>query len=207
MNCEGDTMQTKQITTIAIVLAVVTVLYSTSGQIPSDLPMVHKDLRAAEESGERLDVRFAQTYLKLANIELKKALETNNKSPAAYSAALVERLRQNVKIAEEQLQQARMEREGDVHKVHLRDAEAAVAIAELRLNHAHAMNERLAGSYDETELERLQLNAEVAQLRLEKARDPARVSSPNAHLKWQLEQLRDEVLELHIRLEKELLRR
>ncbi len=200
-------MKIRHISMTAIGVASVIVLYGMNSQSPSNCPLAQRNLRAAEDSGKHLDVRFAQTYLKLAKVELKKALEANEKSSAAYSAALVERLRQNVKTAEEQLQQARMESQGDVHKVHLRDAEAAVAIAELRLTQAQAMNERLAGSYDQTELERLRLTVEVARLRLEKARDPARVSSPNAHLKWQLEQLRDEVLELHIRLEKELLRR
>ena len=133
-------MKTKQVSTIAIGFVAVIVLYGMSGQSPSGLPMAQQNSQAAEESGESLDVRYARTYLKLARVELRKVLDANEKIPATYSAALTERLRQNVTIAEEQLQQARLARQGDVHKVHLRDAEAAVKFSELRLKQAQAVN-------------------------------------------------------------------
>lgn len=175
--------------------AVFTTSHSAAQQVPDKKQTVDQDR----------DVRYARLCLKRAQAELQKVLTANEKlGTNMYPVSLVERLRENVKIAEEGVEQALLAKQGEEHqphKVHIREAEAAVKIAELNLQQALEINKRKSGSYGADDLERLRLAVEIAQLRLEMANDPAVVDSPVAHLQWQVEQLRDEVLELRLRVE------
>ncbi len=171
---------------------------SSRGQPPPrDTQVVGSD-----EAKESVSVRYARAYLKLAVMDLRQAVDANRKFARTYSAGFIERLRQNVGIAEEQLRQALKGDEGRLHEVHLRQTEAAVTIAELELQQTLAISERVPAAVREGELERLQIAAEMARLDLLQAREPASFESALPHLQWQLEQLRKEVLRLQLSVEK-----
>ena len=157
-------------------------------------------------AGEGLEARYARTSLRRATLQLEQALEENRRMPGLYSDPLIERLRQNVQVAEQQLEHALRPEKVDRHEVHVRSAEAALRMAESELRHAEELRRRLPRSYTDNDLERFRLSVEIARLRLERARDPETFASPQAHLQWQVEDLRQELLDLRLRLE-ELSRR
>ncbi|MFV2066319.1 MAG: hypothetical protein ACC645_05015 [Pirellulales bacterium] len=179
-----------------VVIALATT--SSRGQPPL------RDTEAVADEGakESVRVRYARAYLKLAKMDLRRAMDANRKFARMHSAGLVERLRQNVKIAEEQLRQVLKGDAGKLHEVHLRQTEAAVKIAELELQQAVVLSKRAPAAVRRGELERLRVAAEIARLDLMQAREPASFQSAMPHLQWQLEQLRKEVLRLQLRVER-----
>jgi len=148
---------------------------------------------------ENLNVRYARAYLKLAKMDLQKVLDMNSHVPGTFPDVVVEPLRQVVRIAESQLQQALNGNGGGRQNMDLHNVEAAVMVAETRLQQATAANKRMPGSFDEGEVERLRLGAEVARLALAKAR-AASVQSVVNHLQADVEELRQEVLQLRSRV-------
>jgi hypothetical protein len=157
--------------------------------------------KPATEANESLEVRYARAYLQLAQADLQIAVEENKKVPGTYPEAAIEPLRRVVAIAEEQLKHALGESAHDLHSVHIRQAEAAVAEAESDLQRTLAANRRLPGLVDPTQLHRAHLRVEVAKLALAKARAVNAHNLPE-HMQWQLEELRMELLQLQSQVQK-----
>ncbi|NOY43797.1 MAG: hypothetical protein GXP26_18415 [Planctomycetes bacterium] len=172
-----------------------TVLFMSSGTAQTDA--------SNSLSDENIFVRYARAYSQLAKADLDIALDVNKRIGGAYSENTVQRLRNQVEIAKAKLQ---YELGGDeskkLHDIHLRELEEASKLAELNLSSAIVVNKRLAGTVSELEIRRLRLAAEVAKLAVARGRDPAAVSTPYAHLQWQLDQVRSELLWLQIRADK-----
>lgn len=97
-----------------------------------------------------------------------------------------------------------LSRQGDAssHAAHLRELEGALRISELAWKTAVRVRARLPNSTQASEVESLRLRAEVARLALARARDPANTATPLDHMQWQLEQLRQELLEPTLRVER-----
>lgn len=155
---------------------------------------------ADEEEQEILDVRYARAALRLAQLDLERVLEANRRVSGIYPASVVEPLRQVVAIAEEQLQQTLARDGGNLHAIHLRNAEAAVKVAEADWQRAQSQNRRLPGTMSDIDLERARVAAEVARLGLTKAIS-VNPESPMEHIQWQLEELRKEVLRIRSQVE------
>lgn len=155
---------------------------------------------ARNDSSETPAVQLARARLKLAKVELERALATN-KRVQIYSAVTLELLRRNVDICETRLAALSRPSEVNSHAAHLRELEAKLKIAELRRKVAVKLQERLPGSIDASKVEAARLRVEVARLALARARDPAHVATPLDHMQWQLEQLRQEMLDLTLRVE------
>lgn len=154
-----------------------------------------------KEHVESIEVRLAVTKLKLAEAELRRVMEANRRIPNTIPKTTVEWLHRNVELAKQQVELARQGGQ-PWHVLHIRQMEAALKTAESALARAEAMNRITPRTVDEVELERLHLKAEVARLSLAKARDPANVQSPEAHLQWQIDQLRDEIDRLKDQVER-----
>ena len=148
-----------------------------------------------------IDVQIAEAKLKLAETELRRVTEVNRRVARTIPDSTVGWLERNVELAKQQLDLAR---QGDQHwhALHIRQMEAALRDAESRVQRAEGMNRRVPRSVDEFDLERLRLKAEIARLNLAKARDPANVKSPEAHLQWQVDQVRDEIGRLKDQVER-----
>ena len=153
-------------------------------------------------SPESIHVRYARAYLDLAKADLDIALDMNRRIGGAYSENTLQRLRNHAEIAEARLQYEITGGESKLHDIHLRELEEARKLAEQDLASAIAVNKRLAGTVRELEIRRLRLAAEVARLAVARGRDPATVSSPYAHLQWQLDRMRSELLRLQTRTDK-----
>lgn len=180
-------------TCVLIALLAVASLAATSPpSVSSQDHAEHGDPGVGKQDAASTEVRLAETKLKLAEAELRRAMDRNRRIPSTIQKMTVESLRRNVDVAKQQVDLAR---QGDQpwHVLHIRQMETALKTAESALDRAKAMNRITPRMVDEFDLERLRLKAEVARLSLTKARDPANVKSPEAHLQWQIDQLRDEI--------------
>jgi len=151
------------------------------------------------EAKESTDVRYARAALKLAQMDLQKALDANKQVARTLPPYVIEPFRAAVKIADKQLQYALHEDAESLHHIHLAIAEAKVTAAESQLEMALAVNKQTSGLFSDTEIERLRQAAEVARLGLAKAR-AVNVSSHAEHLQWQVEELQKEVMQLQSRV-------
>jgi len=158
---------------------------------------------SSSSSHENIRIRYARAYLELAKANLDIALDVNKRIDAAYSENSVQRLRNQVEIARTMLQ---YELDGGksekLHDVHIKSLKKASELANRNLASAMVVNKRLAGTVNEREIKRLRLEAEVARLAIIRGLDPAAVGTPYAHLQWQLDQMRSELLRLQIRIDK-----
>ena len=84
---------------------------------------------SAPSGDESVDVRLARAHAELARLDLRNALETNERIPNLFSADYIERLRLHVVNDEAQLEQTLKGEEADPHQICIRTAEAAVEFA------------------------------------------------------------------------------
>ena len=156
----------------------------------------------AEQNDSVVDtnVRYARAMSDLAAHELQQAMAENSTVAGTNANVLVERLKNNALIAKERLQLALMGKAQSIHQVHLREMGGNLKIAELALDNVLRLNERAPGLISADEVTRLRMTVEVARLAFERARDPAAIESHDAHVQWQLDHLRHEVLSLHTRM-------
>ena len=148
---------------------------------------------------EGVAVRYARAYLRLTELELKSAKNTNAKVPGVISAVEVDRLKMNVAVAQAQLQNALRPNAVSKVQVHLRYAEEKVATARKEYKRAQRVRKINAEALSDDELERLKLVMEVAQYRLEMWRDPTYLPSLLDHMQWQIDRLSEEIVQLHKR--------
>lgn len=157
---------------------------------------------AAAEELQSLNERYAKTSRRLAQLNLQRAIDANRKIARAVSSTEVERLRQIVNLAEDEVRKemAAGKEQGASMNVRTASANAKVAIAEWRK--AQAANEREPGTVTADEMERLRLTAELAQLGLARERAAGNTQSVVGELEWQIAQLRQEVQDLRAMVER-----
>lgn len=177
------------------------IIFASYGTAQTDAPRPSN--AGNSRSSESIRVRYARAYLDLAKTNLDIALDVNKRIGPAYSENSVQRLRNQVEIAKAKLQyELGVGESRKLHDVHLRELQEARKLADMNLASAIVVNKRLAGTINELEIKRLRLAAEVAKLAIAIGRDPAAVGTPYAHLQWQLDQMRSELLWLQIRTDK-----
>jgi len=141
-------------------------------------------------------VEYAKTYLKLSQVELQQVLEANEKVPSTYPAAEIERRKLQVKVAE--LQLAALQKSGgrgDAVNVHLLQAKEQAILAKQRyLRALESKNRDIL--YTKLDLERLRLNAELAELRVKTWSDPKDVMELIDNVYWQIDILSDQLADL-----------
>ncbi len=154
-------------------------------------------------SQEPISVRYARASLELAKVELKKLMNAEKEVPRVIPPIILERAKANVKVAEAQLEQALLPSTGGAVNVHIRYAEERVKVAELELEKARKAKARNPNAVLDVEIERLELVAETARLRLAMWRDPVYLPSLLDQMQWQLDRLSEEIIELNKRVEKD----
>jgi hypothetical protein len=143
-----------------------------------------------------LDVDYAKVQVQLAEANLKSVRQMNRRLPGAVSAEVVAQYQQDVEVANACLQGI-MRGNGDGQfPTWLRGAEMAVKAADDGWRKAVAANQRMPGTVEPLDIERLRLRAELARLQLEQGR--ALVGkSREAQLQWQVNLLHDQVRRLN----------
>ena len=94
---------------------------------------------AAQQSGSSdhsMDARYASLNLRLAELELREAIDTTEKGSDFFSGPALQRLRNNVVVASTRLQHVRQPDQVSLHDAHLKELEGALKLAELNLENA-----------------------------------------------------------------------
>ena len=156
--------------------------------------------KAADASGggENLDTRYAQAFLKLAQADLRKAQDANQRVPGTIPESLLQPLVAAVAVAEERLSRAQHPDDAKENP-YAQTAETMLAMARDNWKKALAVNQRAAGTVRAAEIDRLQALTELAQVRVEQAH-ALDLKSPLACAAFDLEQLRLDVQQLYVRV-------
>jgi hypothetical protein len=171
---------------------------AAAADAPAAKPSASKQDSAKPDSGkqESARVRYARVYLALAKLDVQIANDRNKQVPETLPPAIMIVLEQRVALAEQWLRAAQPDSDtkpGDIAvkiaEIYLKTAEANYAQAE-RVNRISPLLPRA--------LERLRLKVELAQSALATAKqlDP---SAPESLLQFEIDRLREEVADMHVR--------
>ncbi len=157
---------------------------------------------SSESDGEEsLDVRHARAHLELAELEMRHALEWNKRIPGLFSERTIAYLRKHVEIDGEQLSQSIAHQNPDVHEIYIRGAQAAVELADADVQRRQAIYKSFPDNFHALELDRAIAVAKVAKLNLERTVAKKGSIDTLSQLQWQVEELRNQLLELQIKME------
>jgi transcriptional regulator of nitric oxide reductase len=141
-------------------------------------------------------VRYARAKRDLAAVELARARQMGEALPQFTIA----RLRSNLNVAEEQLQQTTLASTGGPEMVRLRHAEEQVRLAGMELAAWQQLRDQ--GKIKELDLERLKLRLEVAQAKVDLMKTPGTFVTLMDSMERRLDQFGEEILVLEQRLAK-----
>lgn len=157
------------------------------------------DPQAPNSSNEerQLNVRYAQAHLNLVEARLAELVDRNRRAPNTIRPAAIQLAQESVGKARQRLESARNESANESQAYVVR-AEAELRAAEQELARAEKINQRLANSVSPAELARLKAQRELARIKVEKARHLAS-ESPLSNIRFEIDQLREDVEELRLR--------
>lgn len=187
----------KQMAVSAVVLSAAGFLLSWS-LIDAGQPKPEKP-PAESSADESVRVRYARAHLELAKMDLRRAMELNVRMPNVLPLGTIDALRRHVEIDEEQLKQYLKGENADLRGIYIRSAEAAVKIAEANLKRDRAIAERLGDTSSGRDVEHAMVVAKLAKLNLERIRTEETSQSELTHLQWEIEELRNQVLDLQLK--------
>jgi hypothetical protein len=153
------------------------------------------DNAAQPPAQESLDVRYARAQVILAEANLKRLQEMNQKVSGAVSADMLISYQEDLKTAQTELAAARAGNAGQAFEVWLRRAAAALAYADVQWRAAVAANQRMAGTVSPIDVERRRLRLEVDRLELERGQALAQ-GSAEQKLAWELSVMSNEMQRL-----------
>ncbi len=141
---------------------------------------------------------YAKAYRDLAKVELQVALEVRKEFPAQFSQFDIQRKRNKVALAEELLRLAEIpaaERKSSAVPLKYATEKAALATSE------YEAALKKPDEYSVLRLEQLRLTARVADLRLQLWNYPTGIGSLFEQMRWQMERLSEEIVDLQQRVE------
>ncbi len=148
-----------------------------------------------EQAPESLDVRYSRAQLALAQVNLKRVTEMNQKVANLVSADTLISYQQDVKIAEAELAAATSADAAEQFAVWLRRAESAVSYAEVQWRGAVAANQRASGAFSSIDVERRRLRLAMSKLQLERGKTLLH-AEPQRQVAWELSVVSDELQRL-----------
>ncbi len=152
--------------------------------------------QATQQSSDAFRLRYAQAYLKYAEVNLKLANAANARVRRTVSDARLREYREEVEVARGLLAIAESGDRGNDFPTFLKLAEAAYSIELDRYRRAKRANERAPTSTSQLDVARLRLRSELALINLEHGRSLANASSEK-QTEWKMNLLYHEVLRLN----------
>jgi hypothetical protein len=144
---------------------------------------------------ESAELRYARAQLQLAETNLKRLEQSNQRMPRSVPSSVVAEYQHDVKVAKTRLKQATAGRTASDFQIWLQRAEAERRATETAWSNATAANARAPGTFQPLDVERFRLRAEVAKLQLERGRMLVD-SSREAQLQWELDMMDNQVQRL-----------
>jgi hypothetical protein len=169
-------------------------------QVAAPLWAQQKDDAPASEvaSGAEkdLDVRYAKAYLRLMEATLDKYQETNRRQPNTIRRGVIQAIQENVRDARERVTLAEGDNTSDA-ALYVSSAEADLRAVQESIRKADTANAQRPGTIGKQEVDRLKADLELATIRVEKAKHLAS-ESPLSNVRFEIEQLREDVQELRL---------
>jgi hypothetical protein len=162
--------------------------------------LVLVDARETENSSN-VRVQYYEVLVQIAEVDLQIAAESNRKVRGSFPGQTIQRLQTNVDVARKLHERATLGY-GDMPEAHVLYAEARAQLSENNYRSAIKVRELDPNSMGELKLEKIRLSAELARLRLVMWKHPESLSSLVDHMQWEIDQLSQEILELHRRVER-----
>lgn len=151
-------------------------------------------------SSYQLSVKYAETRMQLAEIELQHALALAKENPGMVPYLRFERLRSGLAIAKQQYDEVVAASHGGNERVQLRHAQERIRLARIDLENGQKMGKQ--GVLQPLEIERLELKYELAQLRLQILKNPQNFTTLLHYVETRVDQLAEEILALDQRISK-----
>ena len=153
----------------------------------------------AESDADSLDpslainARYAEVYLKIAELNLQTAIESDRRVPNTIPKAEIGRLKQIVSLAESQWKAAKS---GEKRNLAMENDASQVKVTQEALQKAVAANNRAPGTVSQIERDRLRLLAELTRLQLAKDKSAIEAKSTTTELQQRVDHLEKELREL-----------
>ena len=167
----------------------------------SSADLLENPIFALQPEQDSVDVRLARAHVKLAQLEVEKAVEANKRIANTYSIEYVELLKLHVLNDEAELEQSLSNEQMDAHEVCIKNGEATLRIAKSMLPAYQALYQKIPNSNTKFALDQALLRVEIAELELEQMKELQShdMKSVLLHLQRQVDRLRDEVTKLQLR--------
>ena len=169
--------------------------------LPVNDDVVAETPAEAEARVADLRVRYAMARLRLAELDLERALAANKQVKGAIGDREITRLRNHIRLLERQVEITREQPRTAARQATITAAEMARDNAEADLEAARRANERAAGSVSPINMERLHTQVELAEIRVELCRNPAYELSLLDEMQWNIDQLTDQMIDLRHRVD------
>ncbi len=188
MQCRTTLERFSCFTVSSLILSVATVLAATASLGAE---------KAAQQKGGSFALRYAETFAKLAALEVHEAQQANKLHPGTVRASIVEELRENLHSAMQMVKAAREGGERYAFEVHLRFAKVVAQRAEHEFQEAKRIQSGTVGKVvSKFTLRGLQLRAELTKINLDEGVSLRDAPSEKQNL-WKLRFLCDEVFRLN----------
>lgn len=190
---------TRLLIAVGLLAAVAASAQEPNGQksTPATADQAQKNTPATAEQVNDLDIRYIRIRLALSQLELQRVRQINQRIPGTFTKTALEAIEQSVIIDEEQYK-ALTQKSGQRIPLYIIAAEANVKAAQQALQRVLAINQQNPDTISPMEVERLRLVAELANVGLEKARS-IKPQNEAQFLQWQIDQLREDLYQLHTR--------
>jgi hypothetical protein len=159
------------------------------------------DAAAADAGLVDTQVRYAMARLKLAELDLQRAVALNQPLANAIGGLEITRLTNHVRLMQRQVEIAQGKPQSTARDVGLAAAELAYETAVADLDAARAANSRTPGAIKEINIKRLEAKRKIAEIRVELYRNPSYVPSQIDEMQWHIDQLTEQLIDLRHRVE------
>ena len=167
------------------------IVFYFAGQVPQP----SAPAPAGASASETIDVRYARAQLQLAQANLQRVQQINQRLARSVPASVVAEYQRDRDVAQAQMQQAESRAAEDAFAVWLSRADSIWKNADTIWKNAVTVNQRSPGTFEALDIERFRLRAEVTRLQLERGQLLA--SAPReSQLLWQLDLVNGEVQRL-----------
>ncbi|HVU88256.1 MAG TPA: hypothetical protein VHD36_13130 [Pirellulales bacterium] len=152
---------------------------------------------AKEKATEKdLDLRYAKAYVRVMEATLAKYQETNRRLPNTIRPTVIQAIQEGLREAQERVKLVDDDASND-GDIFVSGAEAELREEQEALRKAEAANVQFSGTISAEEIALLKARVELATINLQKAKHLG-VESDLSNVRFELEQLREEVAELRM---------
>ena len=167
----------------------------------ADDVIVDRPRSAEATAAAELKVRYAMARLRLAELDLERALAANRAVPGAVGPREIERLRNHIRLMRRYVEIARDQPRTAARQATIAAAEAACDNLRADLEAALAANHLVPGAVSDLNVERLRARLELAEIRVDLCKNPNYELSILDEMQWTIDQLTDQLIDLRHQVE------